>query len=286
MDFLAKRVILFEDSWPGKRVQKGGNVRVIRRILTWTECAANCNREPKCRSFSICNKLACELNSEDRFSTEQAEEILTDDVNCIYFGMQKTETPICIENGSPKDIRLDSTPGKCAINEKRVDVEWGQWSSQIDVNTTTELKLVETRNIMVESAHGGIKYNESKRIVYWFRRVYETKTWSDAIQKCESIGGRLFTDVDGTTHQLDLMIDNIPTGFYWLGLSKDPTNVSVLRDLDGNVVDNNLLIWCPHEPSGFHKETIVAVYAINNILQKYLHDYDYDAQLEFICDMK
>ena len=133
---------------------------------------------------------------------------------CIYLRKWKTETLVCIEKRFLRDIRIDRKFGKCAINEKRVDVEWGQWSSQIDVNTTTELKLVETRNIMVESAHGGIKYSESERIVYWLRRVYEKKTWSDVIEKCETLSGRLLTNLDATKYQLALMIDNIPTGFY------------------------------------------------------------------------
>ena len=233
-DALAKRAISFEDSWPRKRVLNGGDVHVIRPMSTWSECAANCNREPACRSFSICNKLTCELNSDDRFSTEQAEEILLDDENCNYFGMQQLETPVCIENGFPKDISIDGIPGNCAINEKRIDVEWGRWSTQIVVNTTTEHKLVKTgRIITVESAHGGVDNDESETTVYWFQRVYEKQTWSKAIEKCETLGGRLFADLDGTTFQQDLMINNIPAAYYWLGLSKDPNDTSIIRDLDG-----------------------------------------------------
>ena len=161
-DALAKRAISFEDSCSRKRALNGGDVLVIQSMSNWSECAANCNREPACRSFCICCKMTCELNSDDRFSTEQAEEILLDDENCNYFGMQQIETPDCSENGLPKDVRIDDRPGNCAINEERVDVEWSRWSTQIVVNTTTELKLLKTGRItIVESAHGGVDNNRT-----------------------------------------------------------------------------------------------------------------------------
>ena len=191
-------------SWWYNRCQPGANVRP-----TVTE-----NR----RSFSICYKMTRELNSDDRFSTEQAEEILLDDENCNYFGMQQIETPDCAENGLPKDIRIDDRPGNCAINEKRVDVEWSRWSTQIVVNTTTKLKLLKTGRItIVESAHGGVDNNRTEKKVYWFRRVYEKQTWSDAIEKCATLGGRLLADLDGTTFQLAILQMRPINQFFQLG---------------------------------------------------------------------
>ena len=150
----------------------------------------------------------------------------------------------------------------CAISEKRVDVEWSRWSTQIVVNTTTKLKLLKTGRItIVESAHGGVDNNRTEKKVYWFRRVYEKQTWSDAIEKCATLGGRLLADLDGTTFQLDLMINNMPAAYYWLGLSKDPNVTSFIETWMDRVLDDNPIIWSANEPNDPIGQPILAVSA-------------------------
>ena len=117
------------------------------------------------------------------------------------------------------------------------------------------------RITIVESAHGGVDNNRTEKKVYWFRRVYEKQTWSDAIEKCATLGGRLLADLDGTTFQLDLMINNMPAAYYWLGLSKDPNVTSFIETWMDRVLDDNPIIWSANEPNDPIGQPILAVSA-------------------------
>ena len=49
----------------------------------------------------------------------------------------------------------DDKPSDCGIKEKRIDLEWGPWSEEIDVDNNTDFRRVETRVALEETAHGG-----------------------------------------------------------------------------------------------------------------------------------
>ena len=82
------------------------------------------------------------------------------------------------------------------------------------------------------------------------------------------------------------MINNIPAAYYWLGLSKDPNDASIIRDLDGQVLDENPIIWSANEPNDPIGQPILAVSAYMDNQRQYVHYIVKGAQLGSICDMK
>ena len=278
----------FQDAKEGKVLVNNSMILFETKTRSRNLCALYCIVQPKCRAFIFCVTRSCKLLSQDVFSTEQFEWILEDDENCWYFGMNKNELPNCKEGVRNVSIAVDSPPGLCAINAKRIDRVWSDWARQKVIDNATDLKESDVRDIVIDSAHGGVGESESERVVFWIRIIYELLTWDEAKMNCENLGGNLFDDLNGTTAQLDMIIQNIAkqNQLYFLGITTTSHTSNVYYKMDGTVLDNSLLLWSwENEPSQGPLETVLILCPRHDVFPMYLHDAAYNNSFCSICDM-
>ena len=84
-------------------------------------------------------------------------------------------------------------------------------------------------------------YHEKEEIISWFKFVHANKTWNEAKENCVSLGGNLFSAVDGTWKQLRFLSDKMFKKDFWIGiLTEDHVT---WKNVDGDPIPNELLIW-------------------------------------------
>ena len=278
----------FQDAKEGKVLVNNSMNIFETKTRSRSLCALNCIVHPHCRAFIFCVTRSCKLLSQDVFSTEQFEDILKNGEKCGYFGMNKNELPNCKEGVRKVSIAVDSPPGRCAINSKRVDRVWTDWKRQRVIDNSVDLKESEVRDIIIDSAHGGVGESESERIVFWIRLIYELLTWDEAKMNCENLGGNLFDDLNGTTAQLDMIIQNIAVQnqLYFLGITTTSHTSNVYYKMDGTVLDNSLLLWSwENEPNQGPLETVLVLCPSVEFWPLYIHDAPDQNTYYSICDM-
>ena len=247
------RSTAFENPINEKRLD-AGKVIETRREASRTKCALACSKNDDCLSFGFCAETSCELYSEDIFSTEHGENILEEDANCKYFGMKKKSKPICQQDGVFADIQSDDgNSTDCLIGGKRVDREWGQWGGNEIVDDPPDWKIVNKRETLVDAAHGGIHdLADSERALEWIKFVDQEMTWEDAKANCETLGGTLFSRVDGTEDQLEFLLQKMNGKRHWLGICTE--NHKVWKSVTGDVIDPTLLYWKTGQPNNVEKQ--------------------------------
>ena len=169
VDTSAERLSDFDDSRNQTRLV-GSQVLIHSiRLPSRALCAGACSKNPSCLSINFCNRETCDLNREDIYSTMEGATLLKKTLDCKYLGMRQNTKPFCMEMGSEKDIRDDLNPGKCKINNKRVDREWGEWE-EIDFQNLTEWKRRIEKRLLLDVAHGGIESEQPLgRVLRHFR---------------------------------------------------------------------------------------------------------------------
>ena len=65
-------------------------------------------------------------------------------------GIARNDFPTCSENSRNVHILVDDHSGVCRINQKRVDGEWGPWKSEDIVDTTSDYKEFEARQLVLQ----------------------------------------------------------------------------------------------------------------------------------------
>ena len=63
----------------------------------------------------------------------------------------------------------------------------------------------------------------------------ELKTWEEAKENCVSMGGKLFSKIDGTRQQVNFLFNKVG-GNHWLGIYTVDHKTWI--DTDGNSIDN------------------------------------------------
>ena len=244
------RSTAFEDPINEKRLD-AGKVIGTRQESSRTKCALACSKNDDCLSFAFCGENSCELYNEDIFSTEYGENIIEEDLSCKYFGMKKKSKPICQQDGLFADIQSDDGNSEfCPISGKRVDTEWGQWGGEETVYNPPDWKLVNRREIVIEAAHGGLlDLGDSERALEWIKFVDQEMTWEDAKANCETLGGTLFSRVDGTEEQLDFLLQKMNGKRHWLGIYTE--DHEVWKSVTGDVVEPTSLYWKSGQPNNF-----------------------------------
>ena len=146
--------------------------------------------------------------------------------------------------------------GKCEISHKRVDRQWGPWGETIQINET-DTSYVEyvTREVSIDYAHGGINGTEGPELVLrsliWVR---EGRSWLASKANCESLGGKLFYNVDGTESQLMFFAEKLNYHFFWLGIyTKD--HVDWLTVDDYIISDPAQLNWKDGQPENVYGDS-------------------------------
>ena len=218
-------------------------------MKTSSGCAMICGRIPECLSFNFCGRVSCLLSSEDLFSLGKNESFLEDNAECKYWGMKRESFPVCKENGDLKNITNDEDPGICEINGKRVD------SPMVldQIHTDFEWKVFPDENRGVHlTAHGGVLKRPGRPELSWFKIGPFILNWDQAKSFCESIGGNLFTALNGTKEQLDFSFDTFGDTEYWVGIYTE--NFVNWLYLDGGIVAQSQLVWYNGSPDKSNSE--------------------------------
>ena len=253
MGYLASRSFCFQDVRKGQRLT-GNDVLQISKVYSYTFCGLKCGRTAECRSFNFCHPKRCELNAEDIFSLGNKTEVLQADPYCDYHGMVQNFTPQCKEKDdtSLKDIQDDSNPGNCEINQKRVDDRFAAPEVK-EVLRKNEYQKYDFRDHVTVNAHGGIILDvESVEFIFWIIKSPKGSPWPEAKSFCESIGGKLFSNLDGTKAQLDLVY-KMEERSYWLGVYTEKLiQKNKWKNIDGNAINSEKIYWDSN--SGYPKD--------------------------------
>ena len=165
--------------------------------------------------------------------------------------MKKESKPICQQDGVFADIQSDDgNSTDCLIDGKRVDREWGQWGGNEIVDDPPDWKIVNKRETLVDAAHGGIHdLGNFERSLEWIKFVDQEMTWEDAKANCETLGGTLFSRVDGSEEQLSFLLQKMNRKSHWLGIyTKDH---KVWKSVTGDVIKSASLYWKSGQPNDF-----------------------------------
>ena len=238
---------VYEDIRAGKKIPY--DPILLKPETSSVKCALACTKHEKCRSFNFCEDKTCELNRDDVYSTQEGEGILTESGSCSYFGIKREKAPICLNRGKFVSILKETDRGRCEIFRKRVDREWAPWVPSETIDSETEWKMMTSRIILTDVAHGGKQGSDDAEKVTWLKFVRESQTWVQARIHCIQLGGKLFDDVNGTVEQLEFLRDKLGNLNFWLGISRDPTNRQIWRNMDGEKVDTEKLAWNANEPT-------------------------------------
>ena len=207
-------------------------------------CAAKCNLNAKCSSYSFCGRNYCQLNTIDRFH-EQFESAVKENPICIYAGMSKTEKPECETFGIEIKITNDSiTPNLCEINLKRLDGYWGSGSVTYEEGTNYRMRI---RSGVCYQAHQGFLCPERYLRTYKVQIIRARATFHGAVQVCIKAGGQLFDDVVDVDGFLQFLRREWKGFQAWVGVS-DPSNKGVYRNMAGEDVTSQIR-WNPSEVS-------------------------------------
>ena len=254
------RSTAFEDPINGKRLD-AGKVIETRQEASSTKCALACSKNDDCLSFGFCGETSCELYNEDIFSTEHGENILEEDANCKYSGMKKESKPICQQDGVFADIQGDDGKSEfCLISGKRVDTVWGQWGGEETKYDPPDWKLVNRRETVTEAAHEGLlDLGDSERALDWIKFVDQEMTWEDAKANCETLGGTLFSRVDGTEEQLEFLLQKMNGKRHWLGIYTE--DHILWKSVKDDIVSSTLLHWKTGQPNNVgNQQKYVSIY--------------------------
>ena len=271
---------VFTDIKDGKRLSEMQPLSTD--LLPQGVCIKKCMRVPLCRSINYCRQKLCQLNSEDVFSNQRGYQLLQNDINCKYIGMEKDEAPSCDEGGNPRDIKIDEPEGLCMINRKRVDSKVEEDWTAVFVDNRTDFQDGERREFLMEAAHGG-NVSDTRRNFVWYKFVKERMTWHDARAHCVEIGGELFSDVDGTEVQLQFFQTRL--GRYWLGIYTE--DHQVWKTIHGEVVSKGLLAWADGQPNnaGGNQFAVACTATGKNRDQARLFDGPFTEKRSFSCNM-
>ena len=96
-----------------------------------------------------------------------------------------------MEKGVNIDVNYPSGKNWCKIDKKRHDANWANWESVVEVDTTEEWKIVQNRECLGVSAHGGFDCVGINELVQWLKIVRAEKTWDEANASCRVLGSSL-----------------------------------------------------------------------------------------------
>ena len=116
--------------------------------------------------------------------------------------------------------------------------------------------------------------------------VADLKTWYDARTHCQSLGGQMFSDLDGTAEQLRLLVDTFGYQTMWLGVYRSDLNSTEWTTAEDKPMPNELMYWdVGHGEPSFGVDQFVALAAADGMLF-YLHDRCCSTQNTFLCLVK
>ena len=104
--------------------------------------------------------------------------------------------------------------------------------------------------------------------------------WNEAKSNCIALGGKLFSDLDGTEFQLrSLQSLMSPGNSYWVGIYSD--DHVVWKTSEEKVVTDDLLNWKPNEPNNVEGEE----FHVELGSSEWFNELNENRPLSSICDM-
>ena len=209
-----------------------------------TQCGMLCSSSYHCRSFNICNRRICELNQHDVFSIGvKNQHLVIKKKGCNYHGMRRDFAPICDPNSA------DLSSDLCGTGGKPVDRIWF-FDESVKTNVIAdEVMSYQTGEVSVDFAHGGDLGTGPTKVLERLQIVKDYKFWEDAKNSCAKKGGILFSNLDGTSEQLELLVKAQGNVSFWLGLTVNPSNRSVYSRVGGGSIPDANIQWANNQPS-------------------------------------
>ena len=128
----------------------------------------------------------------------------------LQCGMHQHFIPICKEND-------DWSPSGCGTNHKKVDREWSNWKERTNI-TGDDFCKYRQKELIVHEAHGCLQGEDPSRIILQHLKIVKDHLdWSNATSNCDEIGGKLFSNLDGTLDQIEMLLDLQGNESFWLG---------------------------------------------------------------------
>ena len=239
----ARRSIAFEDV----RLSKTLNAEFLfsRHLkTTLADCTRKCLITPECFSINFCDSGKCELNSQDAHS-ENA--VLKEAKLCRYQGMKVSGKMSCEEEGTQNFVERNPDKSKCEMAGKQHESFWGEWHHFVEIDTSEEWKKVQQRECILYTAHASSTCNEKLsevEIIEWYRFVHEEKYWEEAILNCRNLGGKLFSNLNGTVSQLEFLQNKVGRNG-WIGGWESGND---WRNDDQEIIPSEKIIWAGNEP--------------------------------------
>ena len=205
---------------------------------------------------------------------------MEDNEHCIYFAMKWASIPVCMEDNTSVDIKNDENLNLCQINQKRIDSEWGPWSSAETANDSeSEWKVMASRDVAIAVAHGGKQAKGNATKIYsWLVFVREKMNWYNAKSKCETLGGKLFDNLNGTSQQIRWLREKMGRRF-WVGIYSE--DYVTWKSTSGEAIPNSSLFWQSGSPVMDEERYYVTTRQVQNTLS----NIPGTSRRMFICDL-
>ena len=114
-----------------------------------------------------------------------------------------------------------------------------------------EYKIWQERDILIDAAHGGSKgQNDSEKVIVWLKFVSDQLNWTDSRKNCISMGGDLFSKVNGTENQLKFLLSKLDNKEHWLGIYTE--DHQIWKSVNGSTIENEKLFWRPGQPNNWN----------------------------------
>ena len=186
----------------------------------------------------------------------------------MHVGLKRLSRPRCFEDTFEKNITDDQNPGKCGINRKRTDSNWGK----VDYNFTHWGTPHNHYFICSTSAHGGLTLCEDgNRLIpnaelFHFSETVDTYGYASKVCS-NTYKGRLFDDIRGDRFPLSYVSDGLKTCMTSNSIKmffvdgSDQLKEGEWRDSQGQIVTSDIN-WNTKnivQPDGNSKENFLAV---------------------------
>ena len=269
----AKRLLQFDDFKPDTFLESAHSE--MKFGVSSTQCGMLCSSSYHCRSFNICNRRICELNQDDVFSIGvKKQHLLVKKKGCNYHGMRKDFAPICDPNSA------DPCSDLCGTGGKPVDRVW-LWDDSVKTNVTNE-EVVKYKGdeVLVDFAHGGNPGTRTIEVLGRLKIFKSLTKWTDAKSVCSLQGGKLFSDLDGTSEQLELLVKAQDGMSFWLGLQLTAAKQGY-SDVTGFVIPDEKIVWADSQPNkGDYEDYLFVIFDEKKVADGFaMHE------MPFFCEM-
>ena len=228
------------------------NGSVIKEVMVSSrlECGSHCGIADDCVSYNLCAGRICQLNSK-LWTDSTSNDTQLYDPQCVYSGMKPDFERFCYsgqDSSNPHYIFQyqylsvsPANPANCAKYELVI--------SPLQVtDDSTEYKVFRSQQCLLAGSVVDLSNclddpsAVNEEVLEWYIFYPNGAPWTIAKQTCESLGGLLFGDLNGTTAQLQFFQDKLGNPIkYHLGVTNED-NVNIWKSTRGEDMTDKI-IW-------------------------------------------